>query len=438
MSFSGEQDRFNLNSIKRPVSDLSQLTKEKNNSDISPVDHDVTGNVSSIISAKELVPTLSKEINKFVNSIGYTREKYVGGNNANLHLLKSLAGSGPQFISKVVSVQESCIQLLTPREPSSMNSEEDVEREFPFKFTEYELRKFKEEIDFAKTFRHSFFIVEYINSFESTLSGALVMEQCIGHVYKLPELKLFYDCSTSIDNWFESYRFPYIVALYIWSAALLALSDIHEKGFIHRDIKPDNILITTNGIPKVSDFGLCTRVVDITATNGETLSLRWMGTLGYRPREMILEELLYDGRADVYALGVTILSLLRGRYVFLADWQIRWILMDEPSSIGWPRQMQNIKEMLEKLIEVKEISEEDFGNFWSLVERTVTKLLNNRLSSKQLVEGNYLPFLVPWMDSWRFFRKASTMDKMIPEFLEARKQIMDRVRVWALNGVLDS
>jgi serine/threonine protein kinase len=80
-----------------------------------------------------------------------------------------------------------------------------------------------------------------------------------------------------------------------------ALDKVHEKGIIHRDIKPDNVLFDENGEPYLSDFGIARMMVPGTVT--------FAGTLGYMAPEQLFRQPL-DARTDVYQLGMTLFEML--------------------------------------------------------------------------------------------------------------------------------
>jgi eukaryotic-like serine/threonine-protein kinase len=90
------------------------------------------------------------------------------------------------------------------------------------------------------------------------------------------------------------------------------LSAAHARSIVHRDVKPSNIIITTDNTAKIVDFGLA-RVV---ATTSATQSVSNTGTLPYMAPEQILGEPV-DQRADVWALGVLIVQMLTGSHPFL-------------------------------------------------------------------------------------------------------------------------
>ncbi|WP_431776038.1 Stk1 family PASTA domain-containing Ser/Thr kinase [Streptomyces cucumeris] len=96
-------------------------------------------------------------------------------------------------------------------------------------------------------------------------------------------------------------------ALDILEPVLAALGAAHRAGFVHRDMKPENVLIGDDGRVKVADFGLV-RAVD-TNTSASTGSV--LGTVSYLAPEQI-ENGTADPRADVYACGVVLYEMLTG------------------------------------------------------------------------------------------------------------------------------
>ncbi|WP_338898750.1 Stk1 family PASTA domain-containing Ser/Thr kinase [Streptomyces sp. TG1A-60] len=95
-------------------------------------------------------------------------------------------------------------------------------------------------------------------------------------------------------------------ALDILEPVLAALGAAHRAGFVHRDMKPENVLIGDDGRVKVADFGLVRAVDTVTSTTGAVL-----GTVAYLAPEQ-LEHGTTDTRVDVYACGVMLYEMLTG------------------------------------------------------------------------------------------------------------------------------
>ena len=92
-----------------------------------------------------------------------------------------------------------------------------------------------------------------------------------------------------------------------------ALAYAHARGVIHRDIKPDNILLATDGRAMVTDFGIA-RAVDESSTGGTRLTATGMaiGTPAYMSPEQCAGDRTIDGRSDLYSLGVVGYQMLSG------------------------------------------------------------------------------------------------------------------------------
>ena len=96
-----------------------------------------------------------------------------------------------------------------------------------------------------------------------------------------------------------------------------ALAHAHDRGLIHRDVKPKNIMITPAGVAKLADMGLARETTDLEAAKSE--AGKAYGTPYYIAPEQIKGEMDIDGRADIYSLGATFYHMVTGRLPFIAE-----------------------------------------------------------------------------------------------------------------------
>ena len=113
----------------------------------------------------------------------------------------------------------------------------------------------------------------------------------------------------------RSAPFPPAEAISIIQPVLSALSAAHAAGIVHRDVKPENILLSDDGVVKVADFGLA-RAVEADASSTRTGLM--MGTVAYCSPEQITRGEA-DPRSDVYAAGIVLFELLTGRPPFQGE-----------------------------------------------------------------------------------------------------------------------
>jgi serine/threonine-protein kinase len=99
------------------------------------------------------------------------------------------------------------------------------------------------------------------------------------------------------------------------SQAALGLAHAHERGIIHRDVKPPNLLLSEEGQIKVLDLGLSALMEADSAASFATAAGRIVGTVNYMSPEQAVG-LTIDGRSDLFSLGCAMYQLLSGRLPF--------------------------------------------------------------------------------------------------------------------------
>ena len=109
-------------------------------------------------------------------------------------------------------------------------------------------------------------------------------------------------------------RLPPPVALEIMTGVLDGLAAAHASGIVHRDVKPENVLLTADGRVKVADFGLARA---LTAA-GHTRTGLLVGTVAYVPPEQVTGDSA-GPRGDVYSAGVMLFEMITGRVPFTGD-----------------------------------------------------------------------------------------------------------------------
>jgi len=157
-------------------------------------------------------------------------------------------------------------------------------------------------------------------------------------------------------------------ALDVLLQAASALKAAHQMGIIHRDIKPDNLMITKSGVVKLSDFGLAKQVeADVAATQSGTI----VGTPRYMSPEQAEGKTL-DARTDIYSLGGTIYHAVAGVPPFEA-----------PTAMG-----VIIKHINENLPPVRKLNPKVTPKVAAIIEKMMAKNPEDRYSSaSELIES---------------------------------------------------
>ena len=124
----------------------------------------------------------------------------------------------------------------------------------------------------------------------------------------------FVDGETVYDRIVANKKFDEREAVSVARQVASALRHAHERGFIHRDIKPKNIMMTSNGVVKLADLGLARALSDKEAAEAE--AGRAFGTPFYISPEQIRGKVDIGPQADIYGLGATLYHMVTGSVPF--------------------------------------------------------------------------------------------------------------------------
>ena len=130
---------------------------------------------------------------------------------------------------------------------------------------------------------------------------------------------------------------PYTLAVKITMQILSALQHAHERGIIHRDIKPQNIMILSDGTIKVMDFG----IARISKFETVTMTDKAIGTVYYISPEQARGEHT-DEKSDIYSVGVMLYEMLTGALPFDGDTPVSVAIKQIQSTPKEPRQINKM------------------------------------------------------------------------------------------------
>lgn len=191
-------------------------------------------------------------------------------------------------------------------------------------------RRFKNESKAMAVLNHSNVMRVYDVSFSDRMQS-IVMEYIDGIT-----LKEYIEQQGSL-KWKEAVHFTV--------QTLRALQHAHDKGIVHRDIKPQNIMLLSDGTIKITDFG----IARFARSETRTLTDKAIGSVHYISPEQAAGAAT-DARTDLYAVGVILYEMLTGRVPFEADTPVSVALKQIQSTAVPPRQINpSIPEGLQEI-----------------------------------------------------------------------------------------
>ncbi|MEO2014584.1 MAG: protein kinase [Fuerstiella sp.] len=154
----------------------------------------------------------------------------------------------------------------------------------------------------------------------------------------------------SVQDWLDKLtKFSIGDAVHIAMVSAEGMKHAHDQNMVHRDIKPDNILLTTTGIVKVADFGLA-KVLDDDVSM--TQSGTGLGTPLYMAPEQARSAKTVDQRCDIYALGVTLYHMLTGKLPYGGGTALELIIAKETGKYDTARKIcPEVPERLDLIVD---------------------------------------------------------------------------------------
>ncbi len=219
-------------------------------------------------------------------------------------------------------------------------------------------------------------------------------------------------------------KLDYSSAISIALQIAKALECAHRNNIVHRDIKPHNILVTEDGVVKVTDFGIAKAASAVTITNTSKV----MGSAHYFSPEQAKGSYV-DARTDIYSLGIVLYEMVTGRVPFDAESPVSVALKHIQETVIPPRDIvPSIPESLNKLI-LKAVEKEPIRRYQSI---------RDMIYDLQRIKNNAEDVIIaPSMVD----DHTRVMDAVVPEeeiedersFLDSRSK---KILVFSLLGVL--
>lgn len=154
-------------------------------------------------------------------------------------------------------------------------------------------------------------------------------------------------------------------AINIMKQIVSGVACAHEHGVIHRDLKPQNILVTNSGVAKIGDFGIASISALTKVTQGDTI----MGSLHYISPEIAKGEQATN-QSDIYSLGIMFYEMLTGKVPFNGD---------SPVNIA-------LKHMREPIPLVQDVNPLVYNSMENIIKKACAKSLDDRYSSVKKME----------------------------------------------------
>ena len=296
-------------------------------------------------------------------SVSDSSDPMIGKTIDGVKILKPLGkgAAGIVYYGKYADGREVAVKTLHPK----------------FAKQERIIKRFKREAESGLKLKHKHF-VEFYSYGEFEGFNYIIMEFIDGSTLK--------DLLKSEEKQMNE-RTKLLVGLHVAKALAFA----YDHKMVHRDIKPDNIMITKDGVAKLTDMGLAKEIFD-EENSSEDMNLTKTGvTLGtpyYMPPEQIQDSKRADCRSDIYSLGATLFHVFAGRPPFFGGGMMDVMkkIMEDPTpklrDLN-PAIAQNISDLVYKMI-LRDVNER------YATPQAVLKDIQRVLDGKPLMSQNEL------------------------------------------------
>ncbi|MCG8565030.1 MAG: bifunctional serine/threonine-protein kinase/formylglycine-generating enzyme family protein [Desulfobacterales bacterium] len=228
-------------------------------------------------------------------------------------------GKGEVYLARQMNLnRQVALKIMSQAFLQSLEGDEDE--------IESELKRFHREVQIMARMQHPNII--NVHDFDQlSINGMdmdyIVMEYIPGPTLrqKMPHEGLGQD-EFRVKNWIATYFLP----------ILSGMQAVHDKGVVHRDMKPENVLIG-DGQPKIMDFGIAGgyNLDNVTQTH------HMIGTISYMPEEQFINLSLTDARVDVYALGKILYEVVEGKMEKGRDKPFKHVALSRPQTLFFKR-----------------------------------------------------------------------------------------------------